>query len=314
MIAPHLSDSTWLTDQVLPLLQTQALPTVCCVVMATSLVPHHGSTALMAAAIASVVCQKSILGGLIAGWLVASSIGRVLYQCIVWNIPATMTNLVVAGGVGAVIAVLIAPLIPFLQLVTEWIRWGVHFPMDGSHPGVGFIIGVLFCWGSKVGYYHAMYLPVILIEMELGAPSLWGAIDEATLVLVSAGICSANLLVPLARDSVETTALCRRGLRINLMFGDFIEVAYPFMEKSFLVNIAGYLASGLATELMTGDSHSVLSSAYLPLPVAILLAKDWSKISLAYAAAFGVCFFCTLVNNLAASTRSIQATKKEKDT
>ncbi len=46
-----------------------------------------------------------------------------------------------------------APLIPSLQIVTEYIRWGIHFPI----------------------------LPVVLIEMELGAQGLWDAIDEATM-------------------------------------------------------------------------------------------------------------------------------------
>lgn len=299
---PQLTDSTWLEGHLLALLQTQALPTVCCVVMATSLAPHHGSTALMAAAVASVVCQKSILGGLLAGWLVASCVGRVLYQCIVWNIPATMTNLVVAGGVGSTVAVLISPFIEYLQIATEWVRWGVHFPMDGRYPGLGFVIGALFCWGSKVGYYHSICLPVILIEMELGAPSLWGAVDEATLVLVSAGICCANLVWSQDRGDAETSALCRRGLRINLLFGDFIEVAYPFMEKSTIVNVAGYVASGVATELLTGDSKSVLSSAYLPLPVAIWLSSDWSKVSLVYVAAFSIAFLGTLISNIITNT------------
>lgn len=311
IVAPLLADSSWLTDQVLPFLQSQALPTTCCVVMATALAPHHGSTALMAASVASVVCQKSVLGGLVAGWLVALAVGRVLYQCIVWNIPATMTNLVVAGGIGAAIAVIMAPLIPSLQLVTEYIRWAIHVPMDGSYPGVGFLIGVLFCWGSKVGLYHAICLPIILIEMELGSPSLWGAIDEATLVLVSAGICSANLLVPSTHDGVETTALCKRGVCINVLFGDFIEVAYPFMEKSLAVNIGGYLASGVATELLTGDTRSVLSSAYLPLPISVLLANDQMKIAVAYGSAFGICFVVALVNNLVASSHFVRPIKQD---
>lgn len=303
LICPYVESdfSTRLTEHLLPLLQAHVLPTVCCVVMATSLAPHHGSTALMAAAIASVVCEKSILAGLLAGWLVTVLIGRVLYRCIVWNVPATMTNLVVAGGVGIMVALIVSPVVVHLQMLTEAIRRGVHFPMDGRFPGAGFFIGALFCCGSKVGSYHSLCLPIILIEMELGGASLWGAIDEATLVLVSAGICSANLVVPpggSGGDDAEVKQLCRRGLRINTMFGDFIEVAYPFMEKSTVVNIGGYLASGIATELLTGNSRSVLSSAYLPVPISIWLAEDWTKISLAYAAAFGVSFLGAITSNL----------------
>ncbi|KAI2512729.1 hypothetical protein MHU86_1725 [Fragilaria crotonensis] len=303
VLAPFLSstNSAWLLDHVLPLLQTQALPTVSCVVMATARAPHHGSTAVMAAAVASVVCQKSVLGGLLAGFLVASSIDRVLFRCIVWNIPATMTNLVVAGGVGAVVAIVLAPLISYLQILTDFVRWCVHLPMSGTYPGIGFVIGILSCWGSKVGLYHTICLPVILIEMELGAPSLWGAIDEATLVLVSAGICSANLLFPSAHRTIETTALSWRGLRTNLLFGDFIEAAYPSMESSVLVNVGAYLASGVAVEMLSGNSTSVMSMAYVPLPISVLLAEDFRKITLSYFSAFGICFLFTAIHNLLSS-------------
>lgn len=286
--------------QLLVALESFTLPTVCCVVMATSCASHHGSTAVMASCIAAMACEKSILGGLLAGWLVSSILGRVLYRCIVWNVPATMTNLVAAGGVGATVIIVVSPLVPFLREVTEWIRWGVHTSMDGSLPGAGFLIGCLFCYGSKVGYYHAICLPVILVEMENCDASLWGAIDECALVLVSAGICAANLLtLPYLPYSITTdSALCQRAVRINLLYGDFIEAAYPFMERHPLVNAVGYMASGLSTELLTRNPKDVLSLAYLPLPVSIGLARDWQRMGLASFAAFGVSFVGTALNNI----------------
>ena len=57
-------------------LQYQALPTVCSVVAATSLSPEHGSTAVMASAIASMSCYGSILSGLLAGWIVSSLVSK----------------------------------------------------------------------------------------------------------------------------------------------------------------------------------------------------------------------------------------------
>ena len=46
-------------------------------------------------------------------------------------------------------------------------------------------------------WWNILYLPLILIEMERGIPSLWGSVDQCTLVMVSAGICAANLINPL---------------------------------------------------------------------------------------------------------------------
>jgi hypothetical protein len=282
--------------QLLLTFESYALPTVCCVVMATSCASHHGSTAVMASCIAAMACRKSIVGAMLAGWLVSSIVGRVLYRCIIWNVPATMTNLVAAGGVGATVAIIITPLVPLLREITAWVRWGVRTTMDGSLPGAGFLIGCIFCYGSKVGYYHALFLPIILIEMEHCEASIWGAIDECTLVLVSAGISAANLLTS-SDSNVTDNALCRRAVRINLLYGDFIEAAYPFMEKHPIVNAAGYIASGLSTELLARNPKDISSLAYLPLPVSIWLARDWQRMALASYMAFVVSFAGAALNN-----------------
>ena len=283
-------------EQILEILRSHALPMVCSVVMATSSAPQHGSTAVMASCIAGIACANSVLGGLLAGWLISVFLGQTLYACIRLGIPATMTNLIAGGGVGVAVAIMLAPLNQYLPLLTHYMREAVHICMNGKMPGLGFLIGCLFCHGSKVGYYHEIGLPIILIEMERGNASIFGTIDESTLVLVSAGICSANLISSKNVTSADV-ALCKRGLRINLLCGDFIEAAYPFMERSVIVNFAGYLASGLSTELLTGlHTQDALSMAYLPLPVSILLARDWRRISLAYSTAFVVSFLGTVIS------------------
>jgi len=291
---------------ILEIVRSNVLPIVCCVVMASSTSPQHGSTVVIASIIAGIMCANSVIGGLVAGWLVSLFIGRTLYACICLRIPATMTNLIAGGGVGVGVAMVMAPFIQFLPFITLSLRGAIHKSMNGQVPGLGFLIGCLFCYGSKVGYYHEIGLPIILLEMEQGQASLLGTIDECTLVLVSAGICIGNLLLPKNLDSSDL-ALCTRGLQINLLFGDFIEAAYPFMERSPIINFAGYLASGISTELLTGtNTIDVLSMAYLPLPVSILLAKDWTRVLLAYLTAFIVSFTGTLVNNVVSPQNMIK--------
>jgi hypothetical protein len=53
--------------------------------------------------------------------------------------------------------------------------------------------------------------------------------DNATLCMVSAGICAASALVP--RDGGAEVSAAKQGLRVNVWFGDYIEAAYPFMER-----------------------------------------------------------------------------------
>lgn len=56
------------------LLRHQALPTVCSVITATSLSPEHGSSASMAAVVASMSCWNSVIAGLLAGYMVSIAV------------------------------------------------------------------------------------------------------------------------------------------------------------------------------------------------------------------------------------------------
>lgn len=77
-------------------LRYQALPSVCSVVAATSLAPEHGSTAVMAATVASISSWGSILAGLFAGWLVSFLVSFDLvliwdHSCQSFSIPVRMS-------------------------------------------------------------------------------------------------------------------------------------------------------------------------------------------------------------------------------
>jgi hypothetical protein len=130
--------------------------------------------------------------------------------------------------------------------------------------------------------------------MELGDPSMAGALDLVTLVLVSAGVCL-GLVLTGSDDDDAHRRLGSRGLAINLLCGDFVEACYPHMEQNTLVSVGGYLASAFSAAALTGDCSS---SAYLPFPVALWLADDWRRLLGASAIAFGVPLVATVVNYL----------------
>lgn len=298
-----------LSHQLETQLRYHVLPTISAVVTTTSLSPEHKSTSIMSAVIASVSCRGSVLSGLLAGWLVSFLLGEALFLCIKLKIPATMTNIVLGGFIGIIIALgleltgISQVLSQCTEVLRNIIKANIFIQENGGISGYGFLMGCIFVYGSKVGWYHSILLPVILLEMELGHPSIWGAIDECTLVLVSAGICAANVLT-------KKTALSMRGLLINLTCGDFIEVAYKDMDESKVVNLFAYLAGGISTEILyLKRPQDVLSSAYLPFPVSIMLAKDTSRISLAMFSAFSISFIGILVKSLL----SFAFYKKEKD-
>ena len=60
-----------------------------------------------------------------------------------------------------------------------------------------------------------------------------------------------------------------------MLCGDFIEVAYPFMEAISVVNMAGCIVSVLDTEILySSEEKNVMSSAYIPVNLSIFLAKE----------------------------------------
>lgn len=300
-----LPNATLLID----ILESYALPIVCAVAMANSRRSSPG--VVMGAVIAGSACHKTVLGGLLAGWFVSLFEERLLYLCILYgNLPATMTNLLTTGFVGVIVAGFMTPLGPYLASATELMRGCIAVllePCDDEqvHEALRLatlsMIGSVFCYGSKVGWYHSIYLPVILIEMEVGDAAVFGCIDQLTLVLVGAGICSATLFWAVASGKMEDRSLVTRGLLINLLCGDFIEVCYPIMEQDPIVNFGGYLASACSTCILSIDCKS---SAYLPVPIALWLADDWELTILAFSVAFGISFLSTLASAILTTMRS----------
>jgi hypothetical protein len=135
-----------------------------------------------------------------------------------------------------------------------------------------------------------MFLPLILIEMEMGDASMLGTLDFLSLVLVSAGVCFGLWLTGSIEDHRR---LAKRGFVINLLCGDFIEACYPHMDANPTVSMSGYVASALSATLLTADCKS---SAYLPAPIALWLANDIQRLLMASAVAFGIPFAATVLN------------------
>jgi hypothetical protein len=314
------------------LLETFAIPMACSVIMATSsnsTTNHHQYSPgmIMAAILAATTSSQSLLGGLLSGKLVNLFWERLVFQCVQRNVPATMTSLLSSGGLGAVIALLLLPMVPLFRMCTQYIRLAISWTVSAGHVGsyrfvFGGVWGILSCYGSKVGYYHAVHLPLILVEMELGDPSFLGAVDELTLVLVCAGICMGRLLI-IRVSAISTTSnvvadrkLCQRAVTLNLLCGDFVEACYPYMEQSSLVNVAGYLASGLATAVLFLPVDNQIrmvpkSMAYLPLPIAVLLTgEQWRQFVFSCMIAFGIPFLATCTAE--GRVRQARRTDKEK--
>merc|ERR1712216_1038717 len=80
-------------------------------------------------------------------------------------------------------------------------------PVYGAVSGGA--LGVAMCLGSRIGWDHAYFLPLILAEMEVGDLSIVGAVDWLALAIVVAGACGAQLLT-LPDDAAGDRRLAER--------------------------------------------------------------------------------------------------------
>ena len=299
------------------------LTTVMCVVAAHQ-TSHLGEIGIIAGSIAAVLVAwptaadalsggggGSVVSGLVAGVLAGGLCPRCLSTFFRLGFPATGATIAATGLSGTAAGLLVRSLSP--ALLRGLALAGVPAPLlDGpgaalrlglsvalATPAGGAAFGSLaalwFVFGSKVGHYHLIFLPLILLEMEDGTPPFLGALDCATLCMVSAGVCAASVLAP--RDGEAESTAARHGLRINVLFGDYIEAAYPLMERDPAVNVAAYLGAAIAGALLGWPEGGVGSSAYLPLPLALGISTDVGFAAAAFGVAFGLPFVVALLRN-----------------
>lgn len=295
-----------------------ALPLVVAVVAAAH-VARLGETALIAGLLAATLACSSasggstVLCGLLAGCLAGWLCRRFLVGLARSNlVPATAASILTAGVAGIVAGVV------GLLLLREPCRFTSHILLtvldwleapsaDGRvtlvHGLLGSVVGAAMAWGSQRGWYHRLTLPVIMLEMERGQPSLLGAVDWCSLCLSSGGICLAAWLLPPPPNAfpsgggvptaitLDPRPLARRGVFVNMLWGDWVEVCYPFLTIP-LIRVAYYAGSMASSALLL--SMGVKSCAYLPFPISWWLARP-ADATPAALVGFGVPFAATLL-------------------
>jgi len=263
---------------------------------ATAQLEPNGSSGSLAGVIAggvSLCGGASAVAALVVGLLAGLGCRRALAHSLHLGLPATAATLYTVGASGALAGLLGALLAPHTSVLSEALRAALAAPAHhsvGAGAVAGVVVGVLTKVGSVRGHYHSLILPLILLEMESGKPALLGALDAACLCCVCAGVCAAVCLT--ARSPAEGIA-CRRAVRINLLFGDFVEACYPYMARDAWVQLAALLGAAVAGALV--GASAARSSAYLPVPLALALADARSAFAAACASAFCLPFVVTLL-------------------
>ncbi len=273
-----------------------ALPIVICTIAAKQIsgLDEVGVVAGVAAGMLAV--DGGVIGGLLVGILAGVLVYYISVFCFRHNIPGTTTN-IAAGGLGGLLAGLVGKFL--IAPVALWLGNGICSVINACiafNPVLaGAIAGVLI-WPAIIGgVYHAAILPIVLLEMEEVGFSFLGAIDMTGLVMVSAGITLANVLLPKQKGDA---AVALPGCLVNICFGTFVEAAYPFMFSSKLV-FAGALISAMASGAVVGV-FDVKGTAYVPSVFAPFMANEGKGLAFALAmlVAMGLAFAFTAAANM----------------
>ena len=273
-----------------------SIPIVICAIAAKQVsgLDEVGVVGGIVAGILSV--DGGILGGLVIGILAGVLAYYISVFCFRHNVPGTTVN-IASGGLGGLAAGLVGKFL--IAPVALWIGNGIcsliNLCIAYNSLLAGAVAGLLI-WPAIIGgVYHAAILPIVLLEMEEMGFSFLGAIDMTGLVMVSAGITLANVIMPKQKGEA---AVALPGCIINICFGTFVEASYPFMFSNKIV-FAGALASATVGGAIVG-LFNVKGTAYVPAVLAPFMANEGKGLAFVVAmiAAMGCAFVVTMVANM----------------
>lgn len=242
-----------------------ALPVVLAV-LAARRIAKFGEMTLIAGILAgSLAASYGVIAGLFAGVLCGITAQLLFQQCLKWAFPLTAANL---------LSVSVSGLLPGILLHVGagnlLLRLQLFVPDTLGHLlavqpiVIGATLGVLMWFFILKGGYHAVVLPLLLIELAGSGFSYLGAFDLICLVLVAAGINLANYLFDHSKSA-------RTGLFMNLLFGTLVESVYPSLKNKrlfvFILVVAGASGAFVAQLQLRG-------TAYIPVLLAPFLSTS----------------------------------------
>lgn len=239
--------------------------------------------------------EGGIIGGLIVGIIAGLAAGWIISLTGRFQVPGTTANIAAGAisGVGAGIFGFVL-ITPWSVQLADWIRSLLNLAVADYGLITGAFLGFIIWYAIIKGIYHAVILPLILLEMEATGFSFVGCIDMICLVMVCAGIQLGQIIKPRKQFEREVS---RRNILVNLAFGTYVEAAYPYIltnRKMYAGTIGAATLAG-----MTVGYLGIKSTAYVPVLLAPLLTninKSGSMVVAMVIALLGTALITIIIN------------------
>ena len=132
---------------------------------------------------------------------------------------------------------------------------------------VGAVLGLLTIQGTRRGYYDLVLLPLVIVEMEHGGPSLFGALGAACVVAVGTGSAFAISL----HGKGEERKAAESAVQANLRWGVVTDAAGALSRKEDLKTVAMVAAATAGAVLVAFRSRA---PSGLPPLVGLVVAEN----------------------------------------
>ena len=227
-----------------------------------------------------------LLGCLVAGMLAGTLADVFIAFSLRWIWPSTTANILGSGAAG----LLAGGAAHFLlgaagSELDRAVMQAVSTSLDHAGWLVGLCIGAAMWLILLKGVYHSLILPLMVLEFAGRGLSFLAALDVVCLVGVSAGLALAAIAFP--RQAGER-APGAHTLKINVLFGTFVEGCYPHLRShpAYLVWASAAAACG---GVILGVTHSY-GVSYMPVFVFPFVGSSVLGLAGALGAAFGMAF------------------------
>ncbi len=262
-------------------------------VLAAKQISELDEVSIVAGVVAGVLSvEGGLIGGIIGGVMAGIFVRWLFELCLNWRFPMTTVN-IVAGGISGLAAGLIMHylLSPLALSAGNYIKLAIESTLAFSPILAGLLAGLVIWPAILGGVYHAVILPLVLLEMEKSGVSFLGAVDMVGLVMVAAGINLANVIAPREKAKLP---LLRRACSLTRVLAPLLNPPIPSCSPTKLFLAPPFLGRNGRHD---AGLFNVKGVAYVPAFASPFLSSNALQMAIVMIATMAMTCLTTIIAN-----------------